>query len=429
MLAQGRVAIPRISVASKELRADTITIFVVCFLVTFLSTSAAHGALAQVLQDVTPLDRGLEPLAIAKSLARSAGFANPFTNETGPTAHLGPIFPLYLAGVLLAAKSAVTRTILVRLGAALFHAAELALLPLLSAAALGEAEVGFLAALIGILIPCYDILPLWDSSLSGLAAIGFCIAALCVDPRSRLGMTGLGALWGAILLLNPALAIGTVAWAFFAARHRRWPWPEIGIALVSAALICLPWTIRNYRVLGGFVPIRDNFGLELQVSNNDYAAPAIRQNLESLKRFHPSMNARQLQTVREDGELRYNRDKLRQATAWIVQNPRRFAALSMHRVFEFWFPPANAGSFVPYGIWLITLLSVPGILLVIEQPTPYGRALLWMLALAPLPYYVVQSDPRYRTPFVWISLLLVGYAIRLLTRRRVRPVPDEVAAR
>jgi hypothetical protein len=40
-----------------------------------------------------------------------------------------------------------------------------------------------------------------------------------------------------------------------------------------------------------------------------------------------------------------------------------------------------------------------------------------MLALGPIPYYVVQADQRYRMPFLWMSLLLAGYAMHLVIRR------------
>jgi len=416
---QDRAANLRARRASKDLWTETVTIFVVCFLVTFISNSGVRVGLADLLNVGSSVSGGIEPLAIAKSLASSGKFEDPFITPTGPTAHMGPIYPLYLAGILLAAKSAGVQAILLHLGASLFHALELASLPLLSLAAFGEVEIGFIAGLLGILIPCFNFLPLWDSSLTGLATIGFCFAATRVDARSTSGFAGLGVLWGADLLLNPALAIPTATWALFAARKRHWSARKIGVGLLATVLTCLPWTIRNYRVLGGFVLIRDNFGLELQVSNNDYATPGILQNVQSFVRFHPSKNADQIRAIRKQGELRYGRDKLRQAEAWIEANPGRFLALSIERVLQFWFPPVSPlrSPFISIGIWLVTLFSVPGIVLVLRRSLPYGKALLWMLALGPIPYYLVQADPRYRMPFLWMSLLLAGYAMHFVIRR------------
>ncbi|MBZ5608156.1 MAG: hypothetical protein LAP38_07860 [Acidobacteriia bacterium] len=386
-------------------RRDAIALFVmgVLFgLVNTLNDSASSG--------------GIEPMAIAKNLAESGRFADPFGVATGPSAHTGPLFPFYLAAVLLIFKGAATQALVLRLGAAIVHGLEIALLPLVAETMFGEAEIGFIAGLLSIVIPCYRVLPLWDSSVSGLAVIGFCLVAARIDAQSRRGMLGLGLSWGLVLLLNPVLAIATGIWALYAARRNSWPLHHSALALASAILVCLPWTIRNYVTLGGLVPIRDNFGLELQVSNNDGAAPSIVRNTTSLEQFHPSINSRQAAEVRQRGELAYNRDKLRQATAWIQSHPIRFAELSIRRVLEYWFPRTDAGILTGFGIWIVTMLSVPGMLLAAVRRVPYGGALLAMLLLAPLPFYILQSDARYREPLLWISLLLAGYALHSAMR-------------
>ncbi|HYL36408.1 MAG TPA: hypothetical protein VEV17_10890 [Bryobacteraceae bacterium] len=404
------------------LKAEVLILFVLGSLVGYFSTFDIQGPLANRVKDWT--DRpGVEPLSIALTLAHTGRFADPYGAPTGPSAHMGRVFPMYLAGVLLAVKSGVARAIALRLGAALFHGLELALLPLLSAAVFGEAEIGLAAALLAIVIPCYAITPLWDSSLDGLATIGFCLAVTRIDARSRLQMAGLGAFWGLLLLLSPTLAIPTGVWAFFAARKGRWPLGPIGLAFAMTLVVCLPWTIRNYRVLGGFVPIRDNFGLELQVSNNDGARPGIRQNAASLMKFHPSRNPEQRAEVRQRGELRYNQDKMQQAMAWILSHPNRFAVLTFQRVIEYWFPTTVDFPVATVGIWIVTLLSIPGMILAAVRRDRAASPLLWMLALAPLVYYIVESDPRYRTPLLWISLLFAGYALHAAIHWRGRSVP------
>lgn len=402
----------------RHARLDVLVLFIAGLVAAFFGTAKTQKPLDEALQD-WKTHAGAEPLALAKTLGQSGRFADPFGVPTGPSAHMGPLFPAYLAGVLLVAKGAATRAVLLRLGAALFHAFELALLPLLSAAAFGELEIGFIAGLLAIVIPCYNILPVWDSSLSGLATIGFCFAATRIDARSGLKMAGLGGLWGLVLLLNPSLAIPTAIWAFFAARKHHWPWRWIVLAVLMTAIICAPWTVRNYRVLGGFAPIRDNLGLELQVSNNDYATPGISRNDVSLARFHPSINPQQVAEIRERGELLYNRDKMHEAARWILTNPRRFAVLTLHRFLAFWFPTTDQGLF-PTGICIVTLLSVPGIILAVVRHVRGAYPLLWMLALAPLPFYVIQSDARYRTPLLWMSLLFAGYALHAVIRSEAR---------
>jgi len=45
--------------------------------------------------------KGYESVALAKNLAERGAFANPFAAaQTGPSAHLPPLFPLYLAALI-----------------------------------------------------------------------------------------------------------------------------------------------------------------------------------------------------------------------------------------------------------------------------------------------------------------------------------------
>ena len=41
------------------------------------------------------------------------------------------------------------------------------------------------------------------------------------------------------------------------------------LVLLLCALAITPWLVRNYRVFGQFVFIRDNFGMELHLANNE----------------------------------------------------------------------------------------------------------------------------------------------------------------
>ncbi len=385
--------------------ADVYTLFVLGVLYGLVST----------FKDTAP-SGGIEPLAIARSLAASGRFADPFGVATGPTAHMAPLFPAYLAAVLRIFQSGAMQILALRVCAAVFHGLTIALLPALSEVVIASAEAGFVAGLLSFVIPCYHVLTFWDSSLSGLAVIAFCIAAARFDPHSPRHMLTLGALAGLILLLNPVLAIPIATWSVYASRTRRWPLQRSALALAAAILVCVPWTVRNYVTLGGLAPIRDNFGLELQISNNDAAVPAIRHNLASLEQFHPSINRAQAEEVRRAGELAYNRDKLRQALSWILANPGRFAGLTIRRVRDFWLPGADAGLIFAAATWIVTLLSLPGMWIAISRRLPYARALLAMLLLAPLPFYVIQSDARYRTPLLWVTFLFAGYALHTMMR-------------
>jgi predicted neutral ceramidase superfamily lipid hydrolase len=65
--------------------------------------------------------------------------------------------------------------------------------------------------------------------------------------------------------------------------------------------------------------------------------------------------------------------------------------------------------FHAYAFRLVTLLSIPGIFLLIRRREPAAIYILAVLFVYPLMYYVVFADMRYRLPVLWLSLLAAGY--------------------
>lgn len=120
--------------------------------------------------------------------------------------------------------------------------------------------------------------------------------------------------------------------------------------------------------------------------------------------------------MRALGEVEYNRRKMSQALAWISGHPASFLRLTLRRIFYFWFPHPEFGPYA-YSIWLVTALSFTGLALMMARRTPAAAAVLAVWLVFPLIYYVVQSDPRFRYPILWLSLLCAGYALRALAAR------------
>jgi hypothetical protein len=119
------------------------------------------------------------------------------------------------------------------------------------------------------------------------------------------------------------------------------------------------------------------------------------------------------------GEVRYNRYRFSTATNWIREHPRRFLTLTGRRIVEFWFPPDSRSA------CLVTLLSIPGLLLLWKKARPVAGFFTAVFAVYPLLYYLAESVLRYRYPILWLSLLAAGYMIqvtvqrfRLMSRRR-----------
>jgi hypothetical protein len=73
------------------------------------------------------------------------------------------------------------------------------------------------------------------------------------------------------------------------------------------------------------------------------------------------------------------------------------------------------------AIWILTILSVPGLIGMVRRRVPATLYVLTVLLLYPLMYYVVVSDVRYRYPVLWLSSLPAGYCLQaLLDRLRAR---------
>ena len=68
-------------------------------------------------------------------------------------------------------------------------------------------------------------------------------------------------------------------------------------------------------------------------------------------------------------------------------------------------------------IWIITLLSIPGFLLMLYRRLPIAAVFGAIFLLYPLLYYVVVSEERYRLPILWLSCLTAGYLLTAIPAR------------
>lgn len=116
-----------------------------------------------------------------------------------------------------------------------------------------------------------------EATVSGLLVAGAALALVrCLDePRLRRALA-LGLLLGtSALVLASTLAFVPIA-AFLvllAADAPRMLRAKMACVLVlAAAAVVLPWTVRNYRAIGQFVPVRTGIGFNLYVGNPVLAA-------------------------------------------------------------------------------------------------------------------------------------------------------------
>ena len=395
----------------------TILLFAACAIVYAMSPQGRHQPDLLQWGEVT---------RVALNVAQRGTFADPFQSlPTGPTAHTAPAYVMLFAAVAkLFGTGRAGASVLWALNIG-FLALQLALMPVLSERLGLGVQPGILAAVLAALIQPYRILIQWESIFTGALLVVLCIFTMdCLrvhrDWRHS-ALLGFG--WGIVILASPQCVLLLLVWPFVAAGENspRQQWRRASrvllVVLAGAAVTCLPWFIRNYQRFQAVFFVRDNFGLELYVSNNPCAQPTMLANLVSgcHQRTHPNPNPDIAGEIIDKGEVQFNRDRLRQALAWIDSNPHAFAWLSAQRFARYWFPYLASYRYaIPTGV--ISIFSLVGLALMFRRQ----RQSFWLLGstllVYPLVHYVVQFEARYRYPIFWATFLPVAYAILEMVR-------------
>jgi hypothetical protein len=379
-----------------------------------------------------------EPLSTAYSIRHLGVFGNPFSIlNTGPSTHLAPLFPGFLALVFRVFGDGPTAVYVCEWSAAIAAALLIATLPLISQCLGMGFFTGVLASVLW-LVAKMKVFPYWEATYTSvLVAVATCMFYRRIHASPQLRRSRgipLAFMIGVLLLLTPTLALVLAGWLLWLSRKdglhsfRSFNLPLILIPTVMV----LPWMVRNYIVFHRIIPFRGNLGLELSVSNNDCAAYSVRESeaIHCFDKIHPNLSIEEAKKLLSVGEPRYNDLQFRQALSWIANHPRRFLELSRERFVAFWLP--NEGGdpiaevftrrvepriqrLLVYGT---TIFSVVGLCLLAARDTQGAMILGLWLGIYPLIYYFVQYEDRYRYPIMWITFLLAAYPVAVFSRRR-----------
>jgi len=404
--------------------------------VAFLLLAAVYATVSHLL---CPTDMGDEMMRLAEHLARQGSFSNPFSVlETGPTAAVPPLYPFVLASFLKVLHSPALVHAAAIAGCTIANTVTTLLFLRLSVVFYGDILPGVMAALLW--IPEMPDMPGWDTSYTVAGLLLFCLVTSSSSHQNWSFTTSAlgGILAGLLFLLNPSSLLVSITWlAFLLYRARPLSASTIKGCVILVAVLSAPilgWCGRNYHQLGAFVA-RTNLGMTLYASNNDCAQSSlIRDELNGCyQSHHPNVSLREATLLYTLGETKYDRVRLAETFRWVRAHPARFLRLTTARFWQFWFPateklgvklggrghayelPEWMQSWIArqnrlaYGIWAITALSIPGLVLMRLRREPVLAFMLLALAAYPPMYYVVVSDVRYRYPVLWLSLLPAGY--------------------
>ena len=214
---------------------------------------------------------GAEYLNIARALATGRGYSDPFGVASGPTAWMPPVYPVLLAGLLLAtgSESAAVAIVVAAKGVVLVLTGMLVLGAARRHARRLRPEWALLAYVVWIVChfdwffqithDVWLLLLLVDAVLLGAWR-------LLTRGVGRRGALAWGALGGTALLTGPGVGAAWGATALFVGWRRR-AWRLTGLSLALAASLASLWVIRNAVVFGELVLVKSNLAYDLYQAN------------------------------------------------------------------------------------------------------------------------------------------------------------------
>lgn len=335
-----------------------------------------------ILLDVQPWSDAAYYYERAEGLAAGHGYLSP---EGQPTAFWPPGWPLALSLVFKLLGPSVAAVGLFNLVCAAISAA----LVLALGRRIGGSELAArLALFLLALYPnnaAYVPLALTEVFYTMLL-LGVCW--LLVAERGKLALLGAGVLLGlATLVKAQTLAVVPLVLGIGVLRAPAF-WRAVrgaigqGLALGAlAALVVLPWSLRNEAVLGQFVAVSTNGGVTLLTGNSATADGGYGDS-------DPAYKALFARKASMD-EIAYDAEAKRLGMEWIKANPGQFLGLMPKKFIKLWGPDGEA-------LW------------------SYEKGAASYAAHAPL-YTMVRWANQ-----AWYWLLLAGFAAALVVQVRQR---------
>jgi len=415
---QGSVELPDGQTNPRRLRNSPIFIVLIALLLRLLVITVGHT------YRITPrgdhFQFGWEVGRIARSIATGQGFSSPTDLPTGPTAWMAPAYTYVLAGVfrVFGVYSAASGWMILAFNS-VFASLTCLTIYYIGRRIYGE-PVGVAAAWTWAVFPYLIYWPVrvvYDTSLSTfLLSLALGITLRLADSSSHRLWAGFGLLWGLIVLTNPSLVTlmpCCLLWLLWRGPRRGAVVFGGSICVLLAALLVFPWIVRNYRVFGKFMFVRDNFPMELYQSNNSESEGFW------TREEHPANDRHAMQEFKDLGEIRFMSERGKQAREFIRQHPQRFAFFTLKRAMYFWISPPQAAIVGGYDFvvsrhmnyFLEAAFAFAGLWLTIRRRKPEAYLLACFLLVYPLPYYIVSPYARYKHLIEPEMLLLIVYLL------------------
>jgi hypothetical protein len=336
---------------------------------------------------------------IARWIVTNHSFTSPFHDAHGPTAWLGPIYPLIVAGIFLVFGVQTTAAALAVMVFNSVCSAATGVVAYEIGKGVHSEKAGLFAGWMWVFSPPIAILPFipWDTSLSALVFSAALLLTLKLQSDDLVRWVACGATWGVAALVNPALLVPLPILAFLLSERGK-RWRSVLLMAAVALIVIFPWTVRNYIVFHQFMLVRSNGLAEVYFANVGFETHPLGQSME----------------YQRMGEGAFTAQANRLAVEYMRTHPRTFLHDSIHRAIWFWIYPIN---FWPLSVG-IDLAALGGLVVLFRNSRPLGLPILAVIAVYPLVYYASQVVSRYRHPIEPVLYALSGIALSGVSLKR-----------
>jgi 4-amino-4-deoxy-L-arabinose transferase-like glycosyltransferase len=309
-----------------------------------MAAGLALRLLVILLLPSTPASDGQFYMERAAEIAAGLGY-----QEGGhPTAFWPVGYPALLAGTMTVFGPNMVGPLLLNLAAA---AGTLALILWFGRRLGGSEAAARLAALLYAVYPAHIVYtgaPLNEVVTTALTMAAF--ALLIAGRRKWLWLLSAGIIFGLVTLMRPQVMLfpaGAIVALLLVYRDFLWRDVVKAALAVHLALFAavLPWSARNQQVLGAFVLVSTNGGIALQAGANELAHGDHFNVYESPLAAEIGIPFEE----RVSRQVEMDRRLKEMAWAWIGDNPGRWAALGVRKIYLLWHKDSDAFWSVKHG--------------------------------------------------------------------------------